>query len=828
MEESTLRELFSDKGAVTDVQLKFTKDGKFRQFAFVGFATEDAAREAIKFHDKTFIKTSRISVELCNDLASKFTEAEKEQAERAKQEEAKKKPSTKVKDQIKELLAKYKDDPLFQEFLNTHMKNKEIWRDDTGTTDLLEKQYKEMVAAAKTSKKSEQKEATKESLEKKDEVKKSMVQLYTVKLKNIPKNTKRQDVLKFFKPLKPHSVRIPGLKMRFAYAGFKTKQELNKALLKDKSFFNGKQIEIIDFTKKNEKTKEEKEKTGVDKKGNKWNQQTQSLEGEEDICESGKLFFRNLSYSVNEAILQELFEKYGPVSEINVPIDSITRKIKGFGTVVFLMPEHAVRAYNELNGTQFHGRMFHLIPGKSDDKPDETDDAGTNFKKAKQEKLKKTAGSSHNWNTLFLGPNAVAEVMAKKYGKTKEEVLDTQSGGSSAAVRLALGETQIVIEMKQFLEENGVCLQSFEGVPQKRSKTVLLAKNLPAGTTAEEMKNMFVKFGVLGRVLLPPSGVTCIIEFTEPTEARKAFKGLAYKMFKGQPLYLEWAPEDTFNSAVKPPTEKQVTDEKKTNEDVPQEVKKIESKSISEPIEVEHEKEEVDDTPPEPNTTLFIKNLNFTTREPAIREHFKKIGPIHSIQVAMKKDPNNPEQRTSLGYGFIQFKTQKAFDAALKNLQFSTLEGNKIELKRSDRTLATDVTTARKTVKSSSQTGTKILIRNIPFQAKESEIRDVFKVFGEIRALRLPKKFNSDTHRGFGFVDFFTKEEAKQAFETLSTSVHLYGRRLVLEWALEEGIEELRKRTADHFAAGSGSISKRPKAVFNVTDTTVNGEEGDD
>lgn len=35
----------------------------------------------------------------------------------------------------------------------------------------------------------------------------------------------------------------------------------------------------------------------------------------------------------------------------------------------------------------------------------------------------------------------------------------------------------------------------------------------------------------------------------------------------------------------------------------------------------------------------------------------------------------------------------------------------------------------------------------------------------------------------FAFVDFLTKKEAKSAFEALSTSTHLYGRRIVVEWA---------------------------------------------
>ena len=58
-------------------------------------------------------------------------------------------------------------------------------------------------------------------------------------------------------------------------------------------------------------------------------------------------------------------------------------------------------------------------------------------------KEKAQAGSSHNWNTLFLGASAVADLMADKYGVSKSDVL-TGEGKTSAAVRLALGETEIV------------------------------------------------------------------------------------------------------------------------------------------------------------------------------------------------------------------------------------------------------------------------------------------------------------------------------------------------------------------------------------------------
>lgn len=174
------------------------------------------------------------------------------------------------------------------------------------------------------------------------------------------------------------------------------------------------------------------------------------------------------------------------------------------------MPEHAVQAYSELNGTFFQGRMFHLLPAKADAENGESeeDESSLSYKQKKEKQLKKTAQSSHNWNTLFMGENAIAEAVAKKYGKSKEEVLSTEGGTTSAAVRLALGETEIVGEMGRFLEENGIHLDAFNGVPKSRSNTTILAKNLPSGTEVSELTERFGKFGLLGKIVLPPSGIT--------------------------------------------------------------------------------------------------------------------------------------------------------------------------------------------------------------------------------------------------------------------------------------------------------------------------------
>jgi len=49
---------------------------------------------------------------------------------------------------------------------------------------------------------------------------------------------------------------------------------------------------------------------------------------------------------------------------------------------------------------------------------------GSSFKKKKMAKLKSEAGLSHNWNSLFLGQNAVTDIIAKTYNTTKENVIN--------------------------------------------------------------------------------------------------------------------------------------------------------------------------------------------------------------------------------------------------------------------------------------------------------------------------------------------------------------------------------------------------------------------
>lgn len=67
IKEDDVRKLFGKNGNITDIKLVH-KNGEFRRYGFIGYEKEDEASEACKYFNNTFIKQSRITVELCHDM----------------------------------------------------------------------------------------------------------------------------------------------------------------------------------------------------------------------------------------------------------------------------------------------------------------------------------------------------------------------------------------------------------------------------------------------------------------------------------------------------------------------------------------------------------------------------------------------------------------------------------------------------------------------------------------------------------------------------------------------------------------------------------------
>lgn len=62
MKEERLRRLFDEYGQITECSLKYTKNGVFRKFAFIGFHQESDANSAVTHRNNTYIDTAKIQV----------------------------------------------------------------------------------------------------------------------------------------------------------------------------------------------------------------------------------------------------------------------------------------------------------------------------------------------------------------------------------------------------------------------------------------------------------------------------------------------------------------------------------------------------------------------------------------------------------------------------------------------------------------------------------------------------------------------------------------------------------------------------------------------
>lgn len=367
--------------------------------------------------------------------------------------------------------------------------------------------------------------------------------------------------------------------------------------------------------------------------------------------------------------------------------------------------------------------------------------------------------------------------IADRLGVDKSAVLDPTS--SDAAVKQAHAETHIIQEIKTYFVQHGVDLEAFKR--STKGDTAILVKNIPHGTSQDELRRLFEEHGTLKKFLMPPAGLTAIVEFSSSMQAKSAFGSLAYRKLKDSLLYLEKAPKELFN--------------KNMAETVP-----IQAKLDSVPTTKLSATDLLQDTPqsePSATATLYVRNLDFSTTTQRLSEIFAPLAGFRSARVKTKVDPKRGI--LSMGFGFVEFINAEFASAALRAMDGYSLDGHQLQIRASHK--GVDAAEERRREDAAKKAaGTKILIKNLPFEASVSQaccsimrpltiaqkkdVRALFGPYGQLRSVRVPKKFDSSS-RGFGFADFLTKRDAANAMDALRNT-HLLGRRLVLSFAEAE------------------------------------------
>ncbi|HZI49527.1 MAG TPA: RNA-binding protein [Pyrinomonadaceae bacterium] len=73
-----------------------------------------------------------------------------------------------------------------------------------------------------------------------------------------------------------------------------------------------------------------------------------------------KLYVGNLAFETTENDLQDLFEQHGTVSEVNLMMDRMTGKSRGFAFVTMGDAEQAKAAMSATNGKELNGRALNV------------------------------------------------------------------------------------------------------------------------------------------------------------------------------------------------------------------------------------------------------------------------------------------------------------------------------------------------------------------------------------------------------------------------------------------------------------------------------------
>jgi polyadenylate-binding protein len=154
---------------------------------------------------------------------------------------------------------------------------------------------------------------------------------------------------------------------------------------------------------------------------------------------------------------------------------------------------------------------------------------------------------------------------------------------------------------------------------------------------------------------------------------------------------------------------------------------------------------------PAASASLYVGDLAADVLERDLFEIFAVVGPIYSIRVL-----RDSVSRRSLGYAYVNFSNVQDAERALDTLNYTSVKNRPIRIMWKQR----DPALRRSGVGN-------VFIKNLDESVDSRTLHDTFSQFGNIISCKVVCDEN-DKSRGFGFVQFQTKEEAELAIEKVN------------------------------------------------------------
>nr|CCC92168.1 putative RNA-binding protein [Trypanosoma congolense IL3000] len=560
------------------------------------------------------------------------------------------------------------------------------------------------------------------------------------------------------------------------------------------------------------------------------NPPTDGGENQEEIArESHRVRIGNIPFIASEEDVKQFASSHvGPVEAVHIPLTRDTRQSKGAAFVKFVRGDDAVRALSLCRGAIFMGRLLRVSAAVEDPYGKKssgltTARAGDSEFKQKKARARCREGEDPSgaaplaWSSTYMSSHTAVETVAKRLGVASNAVVSVEARG--AAVRAAIAEAYLTSEIKEVLGDEdidfGLLESARDNLLKARSNTTILVKNITLADSedAAQLSKMFLRYGTLEATAFPSVGAFALFRYVHQQDARVAFQRLSYKPFKNVPLFLEWAPIGSIST--------------KEDRGACGETGDGNTKECVRSADAKDDGENDGIAAVTRVFTLFITNIPFCSTKEDFNTYLLDLCP------RLAKNPDKHIERLDYeqekGRAFLTLRDASTMNYVQQRLNGGNFAKRTLSCVISKQTAATlqaplltkraivpdegeavnagedvakisSVIARRGTTQNpldrnkidsdmpSGCNGLKLVVKNVPFEATERDIRDLFSAVSEVRSVRLPRKNNQfsshreNNHRGFAFVEFLTEEEARRAKQTLG-STHLYGRHLVLQYA---------------------------------------------
>jgi nucleolar protein 4 len=360
------------------------------------------------------------------------------------------------------------------------------------------------------------------------------------------------------------------------------------------------------------------------------------------------LFVRSLPAVATTEALTDLFSQSYPLKHATVVIDPVTKQSKGYGFVTFADAEDAQRALDEFNGQLFKGRKMKIEiaeprsrekgskPGVDGKVKSTISAEAAATKKARQEKMvedrKPPKLIIRNLPWSIKTPEQLADLF-RKFGKVKHSTLpkvkDTQAGFGFVVMRGRKNAEKALAAI------NGNLVDGRElAVDWAVEKEVWEGQKTSAETGVEDESDEESDGGA-------PLKLTASDSKNEEDDVAKFMTNFGDQL-ESEDESDEHDPDQSDNEI-----DEEASDDSEDFED-----------EESDKSEEKPQKTLITDN----STTLFIRNLPFTTLDADLKEHFNQFGPVRYARVVMDRATDRPR-----GTGFVCFFNVEDTDACFRN-----------------------------------------------------------------------------------------------------------------------------------------------------------------